>query len=384
MSGSSPHLVFVGGVARPWGAEIALLRLLEGLRGRARITVVLLEDGPMVDRYRRAGAHVTVLALSKDALTAGRQMTAGSLGRVSAYVRAVFRLYRFVRTARPDYVVGNTLRGSVLAGLASRMARRPFVWMARDRMSSDYVSGVPRLLFRAVLRLTAHGVVANSFATAATLPAHRRTVVLHDPLARQFFELAPRDTVELLNVGIIGRLAEWKGHRLFLQAFAEVFANTPTEALVVGGSSGSDAVSIDELRTFARDLGIADQVSFTGHVDDVLSEYRRIDLFVHSSLIPEPFGQVIAEALASECLVVAPDSGGPAEMIRDGENGFAYTMGSVDSLVHALGRAVDLSVADRDQMRQRGRETIEELDPDSVGERFLGFIDSLRTRAPTR
>ena len=192
MSGSSPHLMFVGGVARPWGAEIALLRLLEGLRDRARITVVLLEDGPMVDRYRSAGAHVTVLALSQDALTAGRQMTAGSLGRVSAYVRAVFRLYRVVRTARPDYVVGNTLRGSVLAGLASRMARRPFVWMARDRLSSDYVSGASRLLFRAVLRLTARGVIANSFATAATLPAHRRTVVLHDPLARQFFELAPR------------------------------------------------------------------------------------------------------------------------------------------------------------------------------------------------
>jgi glycosyltransferase involved in cell wall biosynthesis len=298
---------------------------------------------------------------------------------VTAYVRATFHLYRLIRSVRPDHVVGNTLRGSVLAGLASRLARRPFVWMARDRLSSDYVSGASRLLFRGVLRLTARGVIANSFATAATLPAHRRTVVLHDPLARQFFELAPSATAELLHVGIIGRLAEWKGHRLFLRAFAEVFAGTDKEALVVGGSSGSDAVSIDELRTYAHELGIAEQVSFTGHVDDVLHEYRRIDLFVHASLIPEPFGQVIAEALASGCLVVAPDSGGPAEMIRDGDNGLAYAMGSVDSLVNALGRAVAMPFTDRERMMQRGRETIEELDPDRVGDRFLDFIDSLQT-----
>jgi glycosyltransferase involved in cell wall biosynthesis len=338
----------------------------------------------MVDRYRNAGAHVTVLAMSQDALTASRQMTAGSLQRVGAYARAMFRLYSVVRTAAPDYVVGNTLRGSVLAGLASTLARRPFVWMARDRLSSDYVSGASRLVFRAVLRLTASGVIANSFATAATLPAHPRTVTLHDPLAREFFEVAPRAAVERRQVGIIGRLAEWKGHRLFLLAFAEVFAGTDRRARIVGESSGSDAISIAELRTYAHELGIAEQVSFSGHVDDVLYEYQQIDLLVHASLIPEPFGQVVAEALASGCLVVAPDSGGPAELIRNGFNGFAYTMGSVDSLVSALRKADDLPLADRDRMVQHARETIEDLDPDQIVDRFLDFITSLRTRATAR
>ena len=66
--------MFVGGVAQPWGAEIALLRLIEGLQNTAQVTVVLLEDGPMVTRYREAGARVEVLALPVHALESGRQL----------------------------------------------------------------------------------------------------------------------------------------------------------------------------------------------------------------------------------------------------------------------------------------------------------------------
>lgn len=379
--------MFVGGVARPWGAEIALLRLLEGLKGRAKVTVVLLEDGPMVRRYRDAGAHVTVIHMPRDALSASRQISAKSLRRVSDYVRTTYRLLLVVRSSRPDFVVGNTLRGSTLAAFASTCARRPFVWMARDRLSTDYIAGAPRHFFRALLRVTARGVIANSHATASTLPAHQHTLVLHDPLAREFFD-DPRTWSEVAHVGIIGRLAEWKGHRLFLRAFAEVFAGTDKRALIVGEPSGSDAVSIADLRTYAQELGIAEQTFFTGHVDDVRREYRRMDLFVHASLIPEPFGQVIAEALASGCLVVAPDSGGPAEMIRDGENGFLYTMGSAESLAQAVRRASSLPPSERERMVARGRQSINALDPDRVGARFLQFLATLQghrtARVPAR
>ena len=96
---------------------------------------------------------------------------------------------------------------------------------------------------------------------------------------------------------------------------------------------------------------------FTGHVDDTAAEYSRIDLFVHASLIPEPFGQVVAEAMASGCLVVAPDRGGPTELVRDATNGITYELGSRTGLAAALRRAKDLPADNRAALVQCARET---------------------------
>ena len=350
-----------------------MLRLIEGLHDTAKVTVVLLEEGPMVSRYRDVGARVELLALTDRALDSGRQR-GGQPRAAPSYLGVMHRLHRLIRRTDPDVVAGNTLKGSAVAGPTARLAGRPFVWMARDRLSPDYVSGLSRQLFRWLLRLTASGVVANSHSTAKSLPAHRRTLVLHDPLGPEFFGRAnARPPGPIRTVGMVGRLAEWKGHRLFLAAFAEVFGGGSVQARIVGDASGSDAVSIGELQQYAAELGVAEQVTFTGHVDDTVAEYLRIDLFVHCSLIPEPFGQVVAEAMASGCLVVAPDQGGPSELVRPGVNGIAYALGSHEALAASLRRAADLLPEDRKALVRCGQQTALSLNAGPVAAVFLEF-----------
>ena len=50
-------------------------------------------------------------------------------------------------------------------------------------------------------------------------------------------------------------------------------------------------------------------------------------MLVHASVVPEPFGQVVAQGMAAGVPVVAADAGGPAEMIDDGVNGFVVPAG---------------------------------------------------------
>ena len=125
-----------------------------------------------------------------------------------------------------------------------------------------------------------------------------------------------------LAFGIVGMLLRWKGQHVFLDAAARVLAEFPQAvAVVVGHSPGGETDYADDLRRQAAELGIADRVVFTGHRPDVPQVMAELDVVVHASVEPEPFGAVIIEAMASERPVVAARVGGPPETIRDGVTG---------------------------------------------------------------
>ena len=80
-------------------------------------------------------------------------------------------------------------------------------------------------------------------------------------------------------------------------------------------------------------LGLADRIGFTGFAVDAAAAMRALDIVVHASVQPEPFGMVIAEAMACGRPVVVSLAGGAAEIVRDG----------VDALGHAPGDAAALA-----------------------------------------
>jgi glycosyltransferase involved in cell wall biosynthesis len=76
-----------------------------------------------------------------------------------------------------------------------------------------------------------------------------------------------------------------------------------------------------------------------------------MDILVHASITPEPFGQVVVEAMASNVPVVAAAEGGPGEILTDGVDGLLYPAGDVDALAEALRRLND-DVVLRDCLRK--------------------------------
>ncbi|MGH8550018.1 MAG: glycosyltransferase family 4 protein [Methylococcales bacterium] len=122
--------------------------------------------------------------------------------------------------------------------------------------------------------------------------------------------------------GIFGRVVGWKGQDYFLKAAAIVLEKVPiSRAFIVGDDTDGTAGYIHGLHELVEQLGIASRVVFAGFRRDVPMMMKLMDVVVHASIRPEPFGMVVIEAMAMGRPTVATVGGGPSEIIQDGVNG---------------------------------------------------------------
>jgi glycosyltransferase involved in cell wall biosynthesis len=226
----------------------------------------------------------------------------------------------------------------------------PVVWHLHE-----YVSPRPltrKLLKRYVSRAAA--VVANSHSVAADLRgvfgagAPVRAIYNAVDLGEfspdgpsvdldRLSEMSPASP-GTVRVGLLATFGRWKGHEPFLRALQQVTRTRPVRGYIIGAplydTSGSQ-YTLDEIKSLARDLGVASHVGFTGYVERPAAVLRSLDVVVHASTQPEPFGLVIAEGLACGRAVIVSRAGGATELVEDG----------VTALTHAPGDAADLAAA---------------------------------------
>jgi glycosyltransferase involved in cell wall biosynthesis len=219
----------------------------------------------------------------------------------------------------------------------------------RDRIAEDYLPRPAVALVRNMTRYLANAVVANSRSTLETLEAPRKSVVVYSVLPEVLSDVPVRDraTGGPLTFGIVGRLAPWKGQDLFMRAFARAFGEGEERAVVVGGALFGEDDYARGLAGLAQQLGIATRLELRGHRPDVWEELARLDVLVHASVTPEPFGQVILEGMAAGVPVIAARAGGPAEILRHDVTGLLYEPADVAALAEAMDRARDPDLRDR-------------------------------------
>lgn len=368
------RVVFYDHHAEPSGGELAMVRLIRAMGERVDPYVLLGADGPLVGLLRDDGVPVEVLPVGP--VGRRRRHERGSWWHAgTGAAAATTRLARRLRMLRPDVLHTNTTKAGVLGGLAGRLAGVPVVWHLRDRLSDDYLSPASAVGVRALARVLPHAVIANSRATKTSLGRTRRLVrVVPSAVASPEAPLVPGAGV--LRVGMLGRIAPWKGQPVFLQAFAIAFPGGVERARIVGGAFFGDEPYLDEIRATARRLGIADRVDLVGHTDDPAGELADLDVLVHASVVPEPFGQVVVEGMAAGLAVVATDAGGPAEVVTDGVDGLLVPCGDADALADALRRlATDPDL--RARLGESARRTARRFAPERVGPAVVDVYDEV-------
>lgn len=338
------RIVFVNHVARLSGGEIALERLLAALKGSVAAHVILGEDGPLVERLRAAGAQVEVIPVPprirdtrKESITPSKIDPRSALG----VLLHVWRLRRRIRELEPDLVHTNSLKAALYGGLAGRLAGVPVVWHVRDRIAEDYLPRAAVRLVRVASHVLPAAVIANSRTTLATFPQRRGHVlygIVTDPLVTPSYD---RRAGPDLAIGIVGRISRWKGQHVFLDGFARAFRGQPVRGRIIGSVMFGEEAYEAELRSQADQLGLRDQIEFRGFRQDVWAELVELDILVHCSITPEPFGQVVVEGMAAGLPVVAAAAGGPAEVIQDGIDGVLTPPGDAKELARALRRLAD-------------------------------------------
>ena len=325
------------------GGELAITRAVGALGDRASVHAILAEDGPLRGRLVDSGATVEVLPLAgtvrhvhRDAVTLRRV----GPRRAIATTRYVVRLARRLRELRPDVVHTNSLKAALYGGVAARLARVPCVWHVRDHLAPPALpSGASRAV-RLAARVLPTVVVANSAATLATVGVDGR--VVPSPLDEGIDLEAPRPAHEgAARLAVIGRLAPWKGQRLAIEAFAEAFPGSGEVLTIVGAPLFGEDAYAESLGPLADSLGVGDRVVLAGFVDDVAAVLAGTDILVHASTDPEPFGQVVVEAMGAGCAVLVADAGGPAKTVTDGVDGIRYAMGDRQALATAMRRLAE-------------------------------------------
>jgi glycosyltransferase involved in cell wall biosynthesis len=156
----------------------------------------------------------------------------------------------------------------------------------------------------------------------------------------------------------VGRLFRSKGYFELLQALAIVKHEFPDVRLaVVGTDYPAGSGTTHALKESARELGVGENVVFTGERSDVASLLAACDIFSLPSLW-EPFGLVYAEAMAMKRPVVALNNGGTLEVVEHGKCGLLSTPDDIDALAANLLRLLR-DTALRIQLGEYGRSRVE-------------------------
>jgi glycosyltransferase involved in cell wall biosynthesis len=283
----------------------------------------------------------------------------------------------------------NSLKAAVYGGLAARIAGIPVAWHIRDRVSPDYlpISAV-RMVRWLAPRLTTV-VIANSHSTlsAMEIPIGAGDVipspVVFDAVTRELSKLRAKAVRNgKLTVGMVGRIAPWKGQDVFIDAFARAFPDGPARAVIIGAPLFGEDDYADGLRRQAKRLGLNGRVQFSGFQEDVGSQLQGLNILVHASIVPEPFGQVVVEGMAAGLPVVASGAGGPAEVIENDVTGVLYEPGNSHELAACLRRLAD----DPSMRRRLGKAAAVragDFAPEVIAKQVFGVYRSILESRPT-
>ena len=341
----SLHVAVVDHTAQLGGAELALVRLLDAIGDTVRVSIVLFEDGPLADRLRNCGRDVRILALppSVNAIRRDELSLRTALRSVGRIARHGLRLARLIRSLDVDVVHATSLKANLLTAALRPLIGRPLVWHVHDRIAPDYLPARTVELVRQLSRVP-RVVIANSSATASTLTSRPDAIVAPPGLAAEQIRDSPRPRPPgAPTIGVVGRISETKDQLTFVRAAARVRDRHGEARFVVMGAPafGADAYAAAVASEVSR-LALEEVVHFTGFVDDPTRLVDGLTLFVHTAAVPEPFGQVVTEAMARGVPVIATSGGGVNEIFEPGSHpvGWLVPPASPEELANAVAEAL--------------------------------------------
>ncbi|HVD56187.1 MAG TPA: glycosyltransferase, partial [Thermoleophilaceae bacterium] len=299
------RILFVNHTSAWSGAEVALMRLIEKLRGDHDVCLACPSEGPLAEAVARARIqHATLPEVGISTRLHSLQTPIGLIALGAAGIAVA----RAIRRLGPDVIHANSLRAGLITAPATLAGSPPVVIRTHDRLVLTPLGrGV-----RAIVTHSAAAVVAVSDYTAGRFnqglarPVATRVYngIDHSRFDPQRVQPAPvRDQLGLspdaFLLGQVAQITPWKGQDTAIRALARMRRDgLDAHLLLVGGVAfAGKAVRYDNrsfLRALGRlvdELGLRRAVHFLGQRDDVPELLRALDLSVLPSW-DEPFGLV--------------------------------------------------------------------------------------------
>ena len=184
-------------------------------------------------------------------------------------------------------------------------------------------------------------------------------------------------------VAMHSMIIEWKGQHVFIDAIAELAKRGVTNfrPMIAGSPPAGEPGYLDSIKQRASEKGVLDRIEFPGHQKDVYEYLTGVDIAVHCSIDPEPFGRVVPEVMLMGIPGVVSTGGGPQQYVIDGEMGFHAPCGDAMKLADAIERLLAMSPEQRDKMGETARQhALAEFTPQHLSNQMMSVYERLLDR----
>lgn len=319
MSSNKMNILFlirsleVGGAERQCALTASLLKE----KGHS-VTVMVLYGGGAMEK-ELLSKNVRIISLNKK----GRWDVIGFL----------FRFFKEVKKLKPDIVQSFLVVSNLLSLLLKiRFPRIKIIWGLRasnmelnkyDWLNS-FTGGLEKLFSDYPHHIIVNSYAGYLFAKSKGYPAHKMTVISNgidvarfcpDEKSRiemrQFWKISPEE----LLIGMVGRWDPMKDHLNFFSA-AKILLNKYPHCKFICLGGGSEVYG-EYLKKHPSALALGNRLIWEEKQEDMPKVYNAFDLLCQTSEYGEGFSNVIAEAMASGCPVVATDVGDSAFIVGE-------------------------------------------------------------------
>lgn len=298
------------------GAEKQLLLLCRGLQRQGHDVFVgcIKKPGPLLKAF--AAEQIPVRCFDQS---------------FAADVRTLAAVKKWLKEIRPDIVHTHLFKADFYGGIAASSLKIPLVSSKRniDRYLENwlYARFAHRLAVRCNAIVAISNAVRSHFAKYAGIEEGKIQVI---PIGIEMPREIDRSNSAFVRFGVVGRLADQKGHESLIRAFAASKDRLPDARLLVFGTGPLE----DRLKSLVSNAGLGGRIEFCGLVLDPEKIFGQIDVLVLPSAW-EGAGNVLLEAMAYGLPVIATNTGGIPEYVNS-ECAVLVPPESADSLSYAI------------------------------------------------
>ncbi|NDJ16223.1 glycosyltransferase family 4 protein [Myxacorys almedinensis] len=362
-------LLFFNAVGAIGGAERVLLTMLETLKRTnptLKLVLIVGTEGHLIDAAQHLGVEVLCLPLPESVSRLGDsrlkpkgttgakflQTLAAKLGFIihagqalPALLRYLTQVRQIIKSMQPALIHSNSIKTHLILALLGHIDA-PILWHIHDFYGSRPV--VATAMRWAKRSATGAIAISKSVAAEANHVLHPLPIsVIYNAIDLQKFAPSPATDSNVVRIGLVATFARWKGQDIFLEAAAHIKQQSSDRAVryyIIGSpiyKTPGSQFSLAELQAKVCELQLESVVEFLKFQTDIASVYHNLDIVVHASTQPEPFGLVIIEAMACGKPVIVAQAGGAAELFTHNHDAIGVSPGDPIALAQALIGLID-------------------------------------------
>ena len=318
------------------GGELYVLDLATAFAAKGdEVTIVSRDIDVVTRRFKETGLPVTTMALK---------------GAID--IASPFKLARIIGKEQPAIIHVHNFKDATTALHARTLSRNKNV---RIVMTRHLVKAAKRksIYNKLDAMIFVSHLAKNEFMSTSPVIDATKVHVIHNSIKHKTVtaENTPNKGLTLM---FHGRLSPEKGIDTLLQAYA--MAALPNARLIIAGSGNDEYVK--ELHNMAEKAGIAQQISWLGHVTDIHPLIEKADIGVCPSRVREAGSLSVLEYMSHGKPVVASNNGSQPEYITNGKSGLLVAPDDIEALAAAMKALAD--AGQRSAIGKAARRTFEE------------------------